>query len=122
MEKQIVKNLFMVRFAGDNDFINVVKAFVESIASTIFKDNFKTSKADIARLFNETAYSFYLIHRFDNFPTEEETKKLKSYLQIKEEDVYFDGEISEFTNFNNDGCMAIKICKQVGFTIQYQIV
>lgn len=124
---KIIKQSFMVRFAGDNDFHRTVKRFVQAIAPIVFQDGFKTCKADIVKLFNETAYSFYTIAHYDSwneFPTEKcgEVITTKDYLQITEKDVYFDNEVSEFTDFNHDGCMAVKINNKNGFDIQYHMV
>jgi hypothetical protein len=98
----------MVRFIGDNDFIYTVTAFMKAIAPRIFNDSWKDiTKAEIVSLFNEHAYSLYCLHQtWDLKLTEADSKRIKDYLTIDEDHVYFDDEVKEFTNFNHDGCCA----------------
>ena len=105
-----MKRLY-VRFAGDNDFSYTVKAFVKAIAPNIFLNYWKNiTKAQIVSLFNEHAYSLYCLHQNRDLPvSEEKSKRLKEYLHIGENAVYFDEEIDKFTNFNHDGCLAVLI-------------
>lgn len=99
-----------VRFPGDNDFISTVKPFVRVIASRIMEEDLQLSKAKIVELFNEHAFSLYMLHQSPYMSESgEEQKRLKDYLKIQEKDVYFDDEIDSFTNYNHDGCMACKL-------------
>ncbi len=93
-----------VRFAGDNDFAQTVKAFVKAIAPRIFLGAWAhISKEDIVNLFNKHAFSLYALYQCHDLHPDD---SLRSYLNIEVKDVYFDEEIDEFTNFNHDGCMA----------------
>jgi hypothetical protein len=106
-----------IRFAGDNDFITTVQAFVKTIAPRVFFENIDITKAKIVELFNEHAYSIYVLHQsnYEKTPRED----LKEYLRIEEKDVYFDDEVKEFTDYNHDGCLAQVV---YGNDIQYIIL
>jgi hypothetical protein len=93
---------FCVRFAGDNDFINTVEPFVKFIAvDVLYNESF--SKAKIVELFNNHAYSLYILNQSRD---KKEDQSYKEYLKITEAEVLFDEEIDQFTNWNHDGCLA----------------
>jgi hypothetical protein len=96
-----------VRFAGDNDFCNTVKAFVQALAPKVLLGEWRewgdVTKADIVRMFNAHAFSMYALHQCH---TKTPDESLRTYLQIEEKDVYFDAEIDAFTDHNGDGCLA----------------
>lgn len=103
-------NRLYVRFPGDNDFINTVRPFVQAIAPRIIDGDLQLSKAKIVELFNEHAFSFYMLYQSPYMDESDERKnRLKNYLRIEEKDVYFDEEIESHTNYNHDGCMACKL-------------
>lgn len=100
-----------VRFAGDNDFGNTVQAFVKSIAPHILLGNWANiTKEEVVALFNEHAYSLYVLNQCDRLKDIRDPKDLertKAYLKIKEDEVYFGmEEFKAFTNWNHDGCLA----------------
>jgi hypothetical protein len=104
-----------VRFAGDNDYINTVRAFVEAIAPKVLFDTWRDiSKEEIVELFNNHAFSLYALHQCWVTHADE---RLRSYLKIEVKDVYFDEEIDEFTNYNNDGCLAAVEYQKIGYYI-----
>lgn len=109
-------NRLYVRFAGDNDFGNTVKAFVEAIAPRILLGEWHVSKQDVARLFNDTAFALYLLHQSRN-PTLPDLRDMRGYLRIEPKDVYFDEEIDAFTNHNHDGCLAVLEHDRIGYYI-----
>jgi len=104
-----------VRFAGDNDFGQTVKAFIKAIAPKILLGEWGgITKEDIVYLFNEHAFSMYALHQCHSFHANE---KIQSYLKIEVKDVYFDDEIDKFTNYNSDGCLAVLEHDKIGYYI-----
>jgi hypothetical protein len=99
-----MKRLY-VRLAADNDFIITMRAFVMAIAPNVLLGYWgNVTKEEIVKLFNDNAFSLYALHQCHTLHAEE---YLRSYIQIKVENVYFDDEIDNFTNHNSDGCMAV---------------
>ena len=94
---------FYVRLAGDNDFCNTVKAFMEAVAPRVFSEWKGITKEAIVNLFNEHAYSLYCLHQSQDGQV---APHMKNYLIIEVKDVYFDEEIDKFNNHNGDGCLA----------------
>jgi hypothetical protein len=101
-----MKRLY-IRFAGDNDFIRTVISFVKDLGERVFFDNWNNiTKSEIVSLFNECAFAYFLINQSDKpILSQEEMSLHRSYLKIKEKDVYFDEEIDSFEDWNHDGCL-----------------
>jgi len=108
-------NRLYVRFAGDNDFSNTVEAFVKAVAPNILLDCWqRITKEEIVQLFNDHAFSLYALHQCRKIKADE---GLRSYLELRIEDVYFDDEIDDFTNHNNDGCLAVLEHDGIGYYV-----
>lgn len=95
-----------VRYAGDNDFITVVTAFVKAIAPRIFLGDGpweSITKAEIVALFNETSGALYMLHQHHSPDVAEIS------LKIREADVFFDEEFEAIPSWqhNHDGCLAV---------------
>ena len=43
--------------------------------------------------------------------------ELRDYLVIQTKDVYFDEEVSSFTNYNHDGCLASLVNGEIQYTV-----
>lgn len=105
---------FMVRFAGDNDFIQTVIPFVKAIARKIsfnIEDKIQfenVKKENIVALFNAYAYALYAMYQDDSISVVDH-EHYREYLQITEKEVYFDKEVDDFATsgqWNNDGYAA----------------
>jgi len=104
-----------VRFAGDNDFCNTVKAFVQAIAPKVLLGEWgNITKEQIVSLFNAHAFSMYALHQSHEISAEE---SIRSYLEIMEKDVYFDSEIDAFNNHKGDGCLAAIEHEGIGYYV-----
>ena len=98
-----------VRFAGDNDFINVVQPFTLQLGYKVYvtKEWADITKTQIVELFNITSWAYYLMYQ-----TREayfnDSRNYKQYLQIDTKCVLFDDEIDKFQDsgqWNGDGCV-----------------
>ena len=107
---------FYVRFAGDNDFCNTVKSFMQAIAPRVlFAGEWRDiTKEQVVALFNEHAFSLYALHQCFEVQAED---RLRAYLRIKVGDVYFDDEIDAFDNHNGDGCLAVEQHDGIGYYV-----
>jgi hypothetical protein len=103
-----MKKLY-VRFAGDNDFGNVMLAFVKAIAPRIFFEEWADiTKEQIVELFNKTSSSLYYLHQSRNPFVRDE--RIEEYLKIETKDVMFEDESDKFFcsgQDNHDGCLAV---------------
>ena len=100
-EEKFNNDKILIRFSGDNDFINTMIPFTKAIGEMVLLENIKLSKSDIVSLFNKHGYSFYVMYQ--SFGKEDTS--IKEYLFLNEKDVYFNEEVDAFTNQNHDGCV-----------------
>jgi hypothetical protein len=89
----------LVRFAGDNDFSAVVRAFGDIMVMRSHREWERTflTKERIAQWFNNIAPTLYFMAqnrgRYANRPYDEEVEFMGEYLQILPGDVYIGSEV-----------------------------
>ncbi len=109
---------FYVRVAGNNDFYNTVRAFMEAIAPRVllggeWKD---ITKEQIVALFNKHNFSMYALHQHHKLQIDAKHEAhMRIHLEIGVKDVYFDEEIDAFDNQNGDGCIATEQHDGIGY-------
>ena len=111
---------FYVRFAGDNDFCNTVKSFMEAVAPRmLFAGEWRDiTKEQIVALFNKHNFSMYALHQCHEVDVgAQEEDHMRNHLEIRVKDVYFDDEIDAFDNHNGDGCLAVEQHDGIGYYV-----
>ena len=88
-----------IRF-HDNDFWSTIHAFLGYIQQHFLQNREKCSqdrialKAEIASMFNETAYEFYLMDSVLRMP-ESDGPSIQKYLEIEDKNVFINDEVSQ---------------------------
>lgn len=94
-----------IRF-GDNDFVNAIRMwsylFLQGVLTNLGSKRFE--KADVVDLFNDHAWRCHVWTKWNEITdlrdptniTKTEANGIRDYLQITEDNVYFDEEIDEY--------------------------
>lgn len=84
---------------NDNDFVPTFEAIMEFFSKL---EEIPRSKSQICKIVNEIVLGFYLAYqnKFRYRNSEEELEKARKYLQIGEENILLDEEVSKYCEDN----------------------